>query len=199
VERTSRFTLCGRTQGKCKDEVASVINVLFDTITDRKEILTRDKSSEFSAHTKINKCHSIDVFFAKPYASWQRGTNENTNRRLRRIWPKKFDMATLSQKESLSNRRDKLIKLLERTSACWISFLSLQRQEKILLEAKDYSQKTFDIYLNQFSVSRRSLLDVLSAKREYYQSARQLITARVNLLISAYRILILTGGNSGMK
>ena len=32
VERTSRFTLCGRTQTKCKDEAASVINGLFDTL-----------------------------------------------------------------------------------------------------------------------------------------------------------------------
>jgi IS30 family transposase len=39
VERTSRFTLCGRTQTKCKDEVASVINGLFGTITVWKKTL----------------------------------------------------------------------------------------------------------------------------------------------------------------
>jgi IS30 family transposase len=99
VERTSRFTLCARTQTKCKNEVAAVINGLLDTITGRKETLTLDNGSEFAAHTKINKRHSINVFFAKPYAIWQRGTNENTNGRLRKIWPKKFDMATLSQEE----------------------------------------------------------------------------------------------------
>ncbi|MCK9175009.1 MAG: hypothetical protein M0O96_07000 [Desulforhopalus sp.] len=51
------------------------------------------------AHAKINKRHSIDVFFAKPYAGCQRGTNEKTNGKLRRLWPKKFALATLSQKE----------------------------------------------------------------------------------------------------
>ncbi|MBM9520223.1 IS30 family transposase [Desulforhopalus vacuolatus] len=61
--------------------------------------MSLDNGSEFAAHAKINKRHSIDVFFAKPYASWQRGTNENTNGRLRRFWPKKFDMVTLSQEE----------------------------------------------------------------------------------------------------
>ncbi|MCK9175611.1 MAG: IS30 family transposase, partial [Desulforhopalus sp.] len=66
VERTSRFTLCGRTQTKCKDEVASVINGLFDIITGRKKTLTLDNGSEFAAHAKINTRHSIDVFFAKP-------------------------------------------------------------------------------------------------------------------------------------
>jgi IS30 family transposase len=70
VERTSRFTLCGRTQTKCKDEVASVINDLFNTITGRQKTLTLDNGSEFSTYTKTNKRYSIDVFFAKPYASW---------------------------------------------------------------------------------------------------------------------------------
>jgi IS30 family transposase len=55
-----------------------------------KEMLTLDNSSKFAAHTKINKRHSIDVFFAKQYASWQKGKNKNTNGRLRRIWPKKL-------------------------------------------------------------------------------------------------------------
>lgn len=36
--------------------------------------------------------------FAKSYASWLRGSNENTNGRIRRFWLKKFDMATLDSK-----------------------------------------------------------------------------------------------------
>jgi hypothetical protein len=36
---------------------------------------------------------------------------------------------------------------------------------------------------------------VLSAKNEYYQSARLLIAANVNLIISAHRILMLAGGS----
>jgi IS30 family transposase len=36
------------------------------------------------------------VYFAKPYASWQRGTNEILSGRISRFWPKKIDMATLA-------------------------------------------------------------------------------------------------------
>lgn len=43
--------------------------------------------------------HRVDIFFAKPYARWQRGINENTNGRLRRSWPKKFDIAKLTNQE----------------------------------------------------------------------------------------------------
>ncbi|WP_419174446.1 hypothetical protein [Desulfosediminicola sp.] len=39
------------------------------------------------------------MYFAKPYASWQRGTNENKNGRLRSLWPKRFDIATLSDED----------------------------------------------------------------------------------------------------
>lgn len=41
----------------------------------------------------------VAIYFAKPYASWQRGTNENTNGRIRRFWPKKFDIGTLTDNE----------------------------------------------------------------------------------------------------
>jgi IS30 family transposase len=41
----------------------------------------------------------IDVYFADAYASWQRGTNENTNGLLREFYPKKFDFATITQDE----------------------------------------------------------------------------------------------------
>ena len=38
-------------------------------------------------------------FFADAHSPWQRGKNENTNGRLRRIWPKKFDFATITQRD----------------------------------------------------------------------------------------------------
>ena len=54
---------------------------------------------EFADHVRMSQATGADVYFAKPYASWQRGTNENTNGRIRRFWPKKFDMATLAEQE----------------------------------------------------------------------------------------------------
>jgi outer membrane protein TolC len=57
----------------------------------------------------------------------------------------------------------------------------------------DYSRKTFDAYLKQFSVSRRSLLDVLIVENDGFQSAVQLSTVGTNETIAAYRILKLMG------
>lgn len=54
--------------------------------------------SEFVAHSKINKRYPIDVFCAKPYTSLQRGTNENINGKLRRLWPKKMIWDSFSKR-----------------------------------------------------------------------------------------------------
>jgi IS30 family transposase len=45
--------------------------------------LTLDNGKEFAGHERIALKSSCDVYFADPYASWQRGTNENTNGLLR--------------------------------------------------------------------------------------------------------------------
>ena len=84
--------------------------------------------------------------------------------------------AALSRKyQSRSNRDDKLLELREEASAAWAIYISLRRQKKAYRDAATYSQKTFDAYLKQFSVSQRSLLDVLSAENDYFQSASQLL------------------------
>jgi len=53
--------------------------------------LTLDNGVEFHGHQEISKKADIDVFFADPYSSYQRGSNENGNGILRRFLPKKSD------------------------------------------------------------------------------------------------------------
>ncbi len=61
--------------------------------------LTLDNGGEFAGQVRVAKDAGVDIYFAKPYASWQREKNENTNARIRRFWPKKFDIATLTDEE----------------------------------------------------------------------------------------------------
>ena len=98
VDRASRFTLVKRVFSKTKKEVGDAMIELLTKI-DFVLTLTLDNGGEFAGHVRVSKQTGAEVYFAKPYASWQRGTNENTNGRIRRFWPKKFDMATLTEKE----------------------------------------------------------------------------------------------------
>ncbi|MDP0562624.1 MAG: IS30 family transposase [Candidatus Endonucleobacter sp. (ex Gigantidas childressi)] len=59
--------------------------------------ITLDNDGEFTAHEKVAKAMNADIYFAKPYASYQRGTNENTNGIIRRTWPKKMAFRHLTE------------------------------------------------------------------------------------------------------
>ena len=50
-------------------------------------------------HEDIARDVGIDVFFAHPYHSWERGTNENTNGLIRRLYPKKSSFAGIGKAE----------------------------------------------------------------------------------------------------
>jgi IS30 family transposase len=58
--------------------------------------ITADNGKEFAAHQQIADAFNIDFYFAKPYASWQRGSNENLNGLIRQYIPKKTDFDTIT-------------------------------------------------------------------------------------------------------
>jgi IS30 family transposase len=61
--------------------------------------ITFDNGSEFTQHGLVTEALGIDVYFADPYSSWQRGANENINRQLRAYLPKRSNISNLTQKE----------------------------------------------------------------------------------------------------
>jgi len=100
VERKSRFTLVDRTDSKEAEEVALKIGALFKTLPPRaRRSVTLDNGKEFARHEEIAKDAALDVFFAHPYHSWERGTNENTNGLIRRLYPKKSSFAGIGRAE----------------------------------------------------------------------------------------------------
>jgi IS30 family transposase len=64
-----------------------------------RKTLTLDNGPEMKAPERIERTSNIKVFYANPYHSWERGTNENTNGLLRYFFPKKSSFATLTQEE----------------------------------------------------------------------------------------------------
>ncbi len=102
--------------------------------------------------------------------------------------------AALSRKGQSGSRRDaRQIELTEQTATAWANYLSLQRQKTANRDALEFSRKTFDAYLVQFSISQRNLLEVLIVENDYFFSALQLATVGMREPIAAYRILALMG------
>ncbi len=60
---------------------------------------TTDHGKEFACYTALENLYDIQVYFADPYSSWQHGSNENANGRLREFFPKEHDFAMVSDEE----------------------------------------------------------------------------------------------------
>ena len=58
---------------------------------------TDDNGKEFSAHEETTTALNMPIYFALPYHSWERGTNENWNGLLRQFFPKGTPFATITQ------------------------------------------------------------------------------------------------------
>jgi IS30 family transposase len=58
---------------------------------------TLDNGSEHYLHTRLQEELGMQTYFADPYCSWRRGTNESTNGLIRRYFPKRTDFQLVSQ------------------------------------------------------------------------------------------------------
>ena len=107
TERKSRLTLIHKVERKTADNVAQAILRLLKPIAHTVHTLTSDNGKEFAAHETIAKSLDAQFFFAHPYASWERGLNENTNGLIRQYFPKHRDFTTITQAE-INRVMDKL-------------------------------------------------------------------------------------------
>jgi len=103
VERKCKYLLAGKLDGKAAEPLSKVANKLLKPLPKSwKKTLTLDNGSEFSKFKIIEKATGISVYFADPYASWQRGLNENTNGLLRQFFPKGCDFNKVTKKQLAS-------------------------------------------------------------------------------------------------
>jgi len=65
----------------------------------KKHSITYDNGTEFSDYELIERETKMNVYFAYPYHSWERGTNENTNGLIRQFFPKKSSFAAIVEND----------------------------------------------------------------------------------------------------
>jgi len=96
VERKSRFTLLKRVARRTADAVEEAIVDLPNPYQALTHTITFDNGKEFANHQSIAEKLDARMFFAHPYASWERGTNENTNGHIRQYFPKGTDFSAIT-------------------------------------------------------------------------------------------------------
>jgi len=93
VDRKSGYLRAYPVKRRTRRQVTRAINLLLKGHI--VHTLTLDNGKEFAGHERIARRSQCQVFFADPYSSWQRGTNENTNGLLRQYFPKGGDFSKL--------------------------------------------------------------------------------------------------------
>lgn len=108
TDRRSRYEVAVKIPGEYCDPVHTAI------VERRKRLqaqsFTFDRGSCFSLWRMIERDTNAIVYFAHPRSPWERGTNENANGRLRRVFRKRFDFATVKQRDV-----DAVVRLMNHT------------------------------------------------------------------------------------
>jgi len=99
AERRSRLFLALPILRKTADLTTQAIIALLATWKDWIHTITYDNGREFSGHATIAKALDCQGFFARPYHSWERGLNENSNGLLRQYFPKGMRLNKVSKEE----------------------------------------------------------------------------------------------------
>jgi len=97
VQRRSRFLATRKLTDQRADTFSRATVRAFDSIPGKlRKTLTCDDGKEFANFKQLEHRLDFDVYFADPYAPWERGTHENTNGLLRDFFPKATDFTRVS-------------------------------------------------------------------------------------------------------
>ena len=99
VERKSGLTKIGKIKNRTKEKTNACILRMLRKIDGKVKTITSDNGTEFHGYKDIEKKTGIKFYFATPYHSWERGTNENTNGLIRQYLPKGNSMAGITQEK----------------------------------------------------------------------------------------------------
>lgn len=109
VERKTKYTLIGKLKARTTAELNRRTLQLIERESGKVKTITADNGTEFHGYDRIEAKTDARFYFAKPYHSWERGLNENTNGLIRQYLPKRNSMKHISQRDCdrIANRLNK--------------------------------------------------------------------------------------------
>lgn len=120
VDRASRYLLGSLMKDrKSKTLTEALIEDFSEIPLDKRKTFTSDNGKEFSRFKEYEDVLGMPNYFATPYHSWERGTNEQTNGILRRHFPKGTDFSILTESEV--DEAIRLINLMPKKCLGWLT------------------------------------------------------------------------------
>lgn len=133
VERSTGYVLIGKLRDRTVKSLNRRATELIRNSPAPFRTITADNGTEFHGYRSIEQATNVSVYFATPYHSWERGTNENTNGLIRQYLPKGKSMRNLTQ-----SRCDQIARILNDRPRKRLSFLTpLERLNQLL--TNDYT------------------------------------------------------------
>lgn len=100
VERVSGLVFISKIKNGAKEETIKAVSKRLINIPKKlRKTLTMDNGHENAGHEVVARKLETKCYFAHPYHSWERGTNENTNGLIRWYLPKGTDFAKISNRK----------------------------------------------------------------------------------------------------
>ena len=100
MERKTRFTFIVKIENRRSKTVTQQFAKILNTLPQYfKKTMTYDNGMEMTNHKWLAHKTGMKIYFANPYSSWERGTNENTNGLIRRFFPKGTDFNLITNEQ----------------------------------------------------------------------------------------------------
>lgn len=100
VDRKTKYVLWDKVRRRTAKEVGDVLIEQMKTLPKEKLLtITADNGKEFYDFVRVESELNTPVYFANPYASYERWTNEQTNGMIRRFYPKWTDFSKITREE----------------------------------------------------------------------------------------------------
>ena len=99
VERKTGFTMLGKLRNRTSRGMTQRLRRLVGRAPTAFKTVTADNGTEFHDYRRVERATGLTFYFATPYHSWERGSNENLNGLLRQYLPKRTSLAGLTQRQ----------------------------------------------------------------------------------------------------
>jgi transposase, IS30 family len=97
VERVTGLVVIKKLTARTKEQASSALARAIIGLKGKIKTITLDNGTEFHDYESVEKQLGVKFYFARPYHSWERGANENTNGLIRQYLPKGMCMSSITQ------------------------------------------------------------------------------------------------------